>query len=273
MIFRSTCKDLCSIPNTNGWSFLQLYSDSPNNQISWCCDTPKKQPKKAIHTISELNWIKCRQEKLHPFLFTFILKIYAKFKRKIWVERKLSLPERNMNISGFNIIIHRDRHTHTHTHRNLVCSSSGTLRLVKVSFHWGGHTKNPFFLRKRFVQTIFSHKVCVCTYINCCQCVGVCMYVYVMYVYVCVCVGVHLCGSVYKCVCPVAISGSAPFSTFPGNLFPWRFVYGYKELPESEARDYSRHSLTTTAKFNWIFYLLSIFTTQILANLHLKYLI
>jgi len=115
--------------------------------------------------------------------------------------------------------------------------------------------------------------VCVCTYINCCQCVGVCMYVYVMYVYVCVCVGVHLCGSVYKCVCPVAISGSAPFSTFPGNLFPWRFVYGYKELPESEARDYSRHSLTTTAKFNWIFYLLSIFTTQILANLHLNYLL
>jgi len=183
---------------------------------------PKKQPKKAIHTITELNWIKCRQEKLHPFLFTFILKIYAKFKRKIWVERKLSLPERNMNISGFNIIIHRDRHTHTHTHRNLVCSSSGTLRLVKVSFHWGGHTKNPFFLRKRFVQTIFSHKVCVCTYINCCQCVGVCMYVYVMYVYICVCG----CALVWECLqmcLPCSYFRIRSFFHFSREPFPLTF--------------------------------------------------
>jgi len=218
---------------------------------------PKKQPKKAIHTISELNWIKCRQEKLHPFLFTFILKIYAKFKRKIWVERKLSLPERNMNISGFNIIIHRDRHTHTEKFGLFI------IRNFTVG-------KSFISLRRPHKKSLFSwQKICannfqpqsVCLHIHKLLPMCGCLYVCICHVCICMCVGVHLCGSVYKCVCPVAISGSAPFSTFPGNLFPWRFVYGYKELPESEARDYSRHSLSTTAKFVRIFYLLSIFTT------------
>jgi len=57
----------------------------------------------------------------------------------------------------FNTIRHEEE-----THRSFVCSSSaaGTLRLAKVSFHT---KKILLLLAKRFVQTIFSHKVCVCT--------------------------------------------------------------------------------------------------------------
>jgi len=110
------------------------------------------------------------------------------------VERKLSLPERNMNISGFNIIIHRDRHTHTEKFGLFI------IRNFTVG-------KSFISLRRPHKKSLFSsQKICannfqpqsVCLHIH--KLLPMCGCLYVCICHVCICMCVCGCALVWECL-------------------------------------------------------------------------